>query len=311
MSEAFGRLPSLNALRAFEAASRHLNFRVAAEELGVTQGAVAQQIRGLEAELGMKLFERHPRTLSLTENGRRYAGSVRRAFELLTEATQALRPEPLRLTISVTPTFAAKWLIPRLPAFLATHPDIDLRILATDRLSHFQADAVDLAVRYGRPPFGGGLSAELLFDEVQVAVASPQLIAATGHPAATGTLHGHALLHDAHNAWPQFLERAMPNTSSSSPSSRASTPLLLAAAKNIRFNQTALAIDAAVAGQGLALAHTDFIASDVDAGRLVRLFDTALRTGAGFYIVSPRRQRHAGQVANVRDWLLQQARLTG
>lgn len=305
MTEAFDRLPSLNALRAFEAASRHLNFRVAAEELGVTQGAVAQQIRGLEAELGMKLFERHPRTLSLTENGRRYAGSVRRAFELLTEATQALRPEPLRLTISVTPTFAAKWLIPRLPAFLATHPDIDLRILATDRLSHFQADAVDLAVRYGRPPFGGGLSTELLFDEVQVAVASPQLIAATGHPATTGTLRGHALLHDAHNAWPQFLERAMPHASLPS-----TAQALLSTAKNIRFNQTALAIDAAVAGQGLALAHTDFIAPDVAAGRLVRLFDTELRTGAGFYIVSPRRQRHAGQVANVRDWLLQQARMT-
>ncbi len=158
MTEAIGRLPSLNALRAFEAASRHLNFRIAAEELGVTQGAVAQQVRGLEAELDMKLFERHPRALTLTENGRRYAGSVRRAFDLLTEATQALRPEPLRLTVSVTPTFASKWLIPRLPAFLEAHPDIDLRILATDRLSHFQADAVDLAVRYGRPPFGGDWS---------------------------------------------------------------------------------------------------------------------------------------------------------
>ncbi|VVE41093.1 LysR family transcriptional regulator [Pandoraea iniqua] len=298
MSEAFGRLPSLNALRAFEAASRHLNFRIAAEELGVTQGAVAQQIRGLEAELGMKLFERHPRTLSLTENGRRYSGSVRRAFEVLTEATQALRPEPLRLTISVTPTFASKWLIPRLPAFLATHPDIDLRILATDRLSHFQADAVDLAVRYGRPPFGGGVSVELLFEEVQVAVASPQLLATAGHPGPAGTLHGHALLHDAHNAWPQFLDQAMPKS-------------LPSVAKNIRFNQTALAIDAAVAGQGLALAHTDFVAPDVAAGRLVRLFDTELRTGAGFYIVSPRRQRHAGQVANVRAWLLQETRFTG
>lgn len=295
MTETIGRLPSLNALRAFEAASRHLNFRLAAEALGVTQGAVAQQIRALEAELGMKLFERHPRALSLTENGRRYAGGVRRAFELLTEATQALRPEPLRLTISVTPTFAAKWLVPRLPAFLDTHPDIDLRILATDRLSHFQADAVDLAVRYGRPPFGAGLVVEPLFDEVQIAVASPQVIAASGHPGQAGGLHGHALLHDAHNAWPQFLQRAMPDAP-------------LHAAKNIRFNQTALAIDAALAGQGLALAHQDFVAADIAAGHLIRLFDTALRTGAGFYLVYPRRTRHAAQIANIQGWLLRQAR---
>ncbi|QHE94895.1 transcriptional regulator GcvA [Pandoraea fibrosis] len=289
-----GRLPSLNALRAFEAASRHLNFRLAAEELGVTQGAVAQQIRGLEAALDMKLFERHPRALTLTENGRRYAGGVRRAFEMLAEATQALRPAPLRLTISVTPTLASKWLIPRLPAFLETHPDIDLRILATDRLSHFQADAVDLAVRYGKPPFGSGLAVDLLFEEVQVAVASPQTIAALGHPGETGSLRGHALLHDAHNAWPQFLELAMPQAP-------------MSVAKNVRFNQTALAIDAAVAGQGLALAHTDFIVADVAAGRLIRLFDTELRTGAGFYIVSPRRTRHAGPIADVREWLLREA----
>ncbi|VVE48725.1 LysR family transcriptional regulator [Pandoraea capi] len=294
MTDTPGRLPSLNALRAFEAASRHLNFRLAAEELGVTQGAVAQQVRGLEAELGMKLFERHPRTLSLTENGRRYAGGVRRAFEMLTEVTQALRPEPLRLTISVTPTFASKWLIPRLPAFLETHPDIDLRILATDRLSHFHSDAVDLAVRYGRPPFGGGLVVEPLFEEVQIAVASPGVVADAGHPRETDDLRGHALLHDAHNAWPRFLELALPQAP-------------LSAAKNVRFNQTALAIDAAVAGQGLALAHRDFVATEIAAGRLVRLFDTELRTGAGFYIVYPRRARHAGQIADVHEWLLREA----
>src|SRR3712207_1094044 len=107
------RLPPLNALRAFEVSAQHLNFRLAAEELGVTQGAVAQQVRGREADLGIKLFERLPRTLALTRHGRRYAGQLRRALELMAEATAALRPEPLRLTSSVTPTFAAKWLMPR------------------------------------------------------------------------------------------------------------------------------------------------------------------------------------------------------
>src|SRR5690349_23065185 len=102
------QLPSLNAIRAFEAASRHLSFRLAAEELGVTQGAVAQHVRGLEDHLGVMLFDRLPRTLALTEPGRRYAGTIRRAFELIVEATAAVQPEPLRLQISVTPTFAAK-----------------------------------------------------------------------------------------------------------------------------------------------------------------------------------------------------------
>ena len=120
------QLPSLNAIRAFEAASRHLNFRLAAEELGVTQGAVAQHVRGLEDSLGVRLFDRLPRTLALTEQGRAYAGTVRRAFELIVEATASVRPQPLRLQISVTPTFAAKWLLPRLPDFAVQHPQLDL-----------------------------------------------------------------------------------------------------------------------------------------------------------------------------------------
>ena len=159
MADRVQRLPSLNGLRVFEVVTRHLNFRLAAEELGVTQGAVAQQVRGLEAELGLKLFERHPRTLALTEAGRSYVANIRRAFELISDATEMLRPEPLHLTISVTPTFASKWLIPRLPDFTTSHPDLDLRIEASDRISNFQTDAVDLAVRYGRPPFGPGLNA--------------------------------------------------------------------------------------------------------------------------------------------------------
>jgi LysR family transcriptional regulator, glycine cleavage system transcriptional activator len=132
MSELYARLPPLNALRAFEAASRHLNFRLAAEELGVTQGAVAQHVRGLETVLGLKLFERHPRTLLLTESGRQYCVGVRRSFELLA-ATSALTPQARHVTVSVTPTFAAKWLLSRLPDFTSAYPDIDLRVLATGR----------------------------------------------------------------------------------------------------------------------------------------------------------------------------------
>jgi LysR family transcriptional regulator, glycine cleavage system transcriptional activator len=176
MDDHRGRLPALNALRAFEASARHLNFRLAAEELGVTQGAVAQQVRGLEADLSVRLFDRLPRSLGLTDRGRGYASHLRRAFELMREATAALRPETSKVTISVTPSFASKWLISRLPEFTEAHPDIELRILATESLSNFHSDGVDIAVRQARPPFGPGIVADLLFEQEVVAVCSPSLL---------------------------------------------------------------------------------------------------------------------------------------
>jgi LysR family glycine cleavage system transcriptional activator len=295
MAGSFRRLPSLNGLRVFEVVTRHLNFRVAAEELGVTQGAVAQQIRGLETELGLKLFERLPRTLALTEAGRRYVANIRRAFELISDATDELKPEPLHLTISVTPSFASKWLIPRLLEFTSAHPDIDLRILASDRISNFQTDAVDLAVRYGRPPFGPGLSADLLFEQIIVAVGSPLLVEKLGPPNSGDNLTRYALLHDAHNFWPQYLEAALPQGTA-------------APVKNIRFNQTSLAIEAAVAGQGLALASTFLVEDDIAAGRLLPVLSTELHIGADFYVVSPRKSRHPHSVAAVRSWLASAAK---
>jgi transcriptional regulator, LysR family len=205
MGQGFPTLPPLNALKVFEAVTRHLNFRLAAEELGVTQGAVAQQIRGLESSLGLKLFERLPRTLALTAAGAGYAVSVRQAFELIDEATRALRPEPDHLTLSVTPTFANRWMLPRLPAFTTAWPDIDLRVLASERLVQFHHEGVDLAVRYGRPPFGAGLDATLLFSQSVLAVVSPDLLAGLGDPQVRDSFERYALLHDGHHLWPVFL----------------------------------------------------------------------------------------------------------
>lgn len=290
MPKRAGRLPSLNGLRAFEVAARHLNFRLAAEELGVTQGAVAQQIRGLEAELGLKLFERHPRSLVLTGAGRSYAADIRRAFVLIGEATDTLRPEPQHVTISVTPTFASKWLIPRLADFTAAHPDIDLRIVATDRIVNFQTDAVDLAVRYGRPPFGPGLIAEPLFAQIVVAIASPLLVDRPEALASGEDLARYPLLHDTHNFWPQYLEQAFPERAP-------------AISRNIRFNQTSLAIEAAIAGQGLALASLFFVRDDIKAGRLIQPIPTQLRIDADFHIVAPRKSRHPTPVDRVKSWL--------
>lgn len=297
MISPLGPTPSLNALRAFEAASRHLNFRLAGLELGVTQGAVAQQIRALEAELGLKLFERQPRTLVLTHNGQRYATDVRRAFQMLATATQGLRPEPQHVTVSVTPTFATKWLIPRLADYTRRHPGVDLRILATERLAHFQTEAVDLAVRYGRPPFGPGLAADLLFEECLVAVGSPLLLRRSGAPETVSDIDRYVLLHDSQSAWADYFAHCKPPA----PGAPAPTP------QAIWFNQTTLAIDAALTGQGLALVQKEFVAQDLSAGRLAKAFDEEQCTGAGYYLVAPRRQRAPEAVAGVKAWLLGQA----
>lgn len=291
MDERRGRLPPLNALRAFEAAARHLNFRLAADELGVTQGAVAQHVRGLEADLGIRLFERLPRSLALTDQGRGYAGHLRRAFELMTEATAALRPEPRHLTISVTPTFASKWLIPRLPEFTEAHPDIELRILAAESLSNFQSDGVDIAVRQGRPPFGPGLVADLLFEQEVVAVCGPALLGDPPRLPAPDALERFTLLNDAHDLWPEFIERVLGRPPPAS-------------ARRVRFNQTSLAIDAAIAGQGLAVASRFLVERDLRAGRLVQVFDAAMSGPLDYYVLSPRKARHPKPTAMVRDWLL-------
>jgi LysR family glycine cleavage system transcriptional activator len=284
-------LPSLNAIRAFEAASRHLNFRLAAEELGVTQAAVAQHVRGLEDSFGVMLFDRRPRTLALTEPGRRYASTVRRAFELLVEGTVSVRPEPLRLQISVTPTFAAKWLLPRLPDFTAKHAELDLSIVASERKTSFHGDNIDLAVRYGPPPQGANLSADLLFHEELVAVCSPALLGDTRLPLTADALEHHMLLHDSHGRWPLFIQTVLGHSAAE-------------ASKGVRFNQTALAIDAALGGQGIALASRFFVDRDLEAGRLVNPFQATLDSGTALYVVTPRRPRHAAATAAVRTWLL-------
>ncbi|MCX7355883.1 MAG: LysR substrate-binding domain-containing protein [Alphaproteobacteria bacterium] len=294
MNNPIGRLPPLNALRAFEASARRLSFRAAADELGVTQGAVAQHVRGLEASLGVKLFARLPRTLALTDEGRAYVTHIRRAFELIREATLALRPEPLRLTISITSTFAAKWLLPRLPEFIEANPLIDLRILASESLSNFQSDGVDIAVRQGRLPFGPGLVVDFLFAQEVVAVCSPKLLTNATDALGPAELKNFVLLHDTHNLWPAFMEKALGSTA-------------LPETKSLRFNQTGLAIDAAISGQGIALVSRFLVEPDLSAGRLVQPIAATLRGDLDFHVVTPRKPRQPGPTETVRRWLLSMA----
>ena len=292
------RLPPLNALKAFEASGRHLNFRLAAEEIGVTQGAVAQHVRALEATLNVKLFERQPRGLELTDEGRKYHAPVRRAFELIADATKELRPEQAVLTISVTPSFATKWLVPRLGAFANANPGVDVRVDASQKLANFQSDGIDIAVRQGRPPFGPGLVAELLFPLEVYAVCSPALMSGA-HPLRTADdLEHHVLLHDTHGLWPLFMDGLL--AGKPAPNSR-----------SINFSQTAHAVDAAISGQGVALASDPFVEDELATGRLCRPFAHAVAGEFGFFVVTPRIPRNPTLSQKMRDWLMAESRSDG
>lgn len=277
-------LPPLNALRAFEVSGRRLSFRAAADELGVTQGAVAQQVRALEEHLGLGLFQRHPRGLQLTVSGAAYLAEVTRAFDTLADATGRLLVRPDTVTISVTPTVAAKLLIPRLGDLQAALPDVELRTVATEALSDFERDQVDIAVRLTRPPFAVDLEAQLLFRQDLVAVANPRLVGNMTLPLSSEQLRALPLLHDAQGHWATFLK-----TSSKLPGTV--------------FNQTTLALDAAMAGQGVALACKAFVAMDLAAGRLVQVA-AAGTLGPDFYLVRKRSAPVRQSVEAVWDWCL-------
>jgi LysR family glycine cleavage system transcriptional activator len=277
-------LPPLNALRAFEVSGRRLSLRAAADELGVTQGAVAQQVRALEEHLGLALFQRHPRGLQLTLAGAAYLAEVTRAFDTLADATGRLLVRPDTVTISVTPTVAAKLLIPRLGDLQAALPDVELRTVATEALSDFERDQVDIAVRLTRPPFAADLEAKLLFRQDLVAVASPRLVGNVTLPLSSEQLRALPLLHDAQGHWATFLK-----TSSKLPGAV--------------FNQTTLALDAAMAGQGVALACKAFVAMDLAAGRLVQVAEAGT-LGPDFYLVRKRSAPVRQSVDAVWDWCL-------
>lgn len=284
MTKSRRSLPPLNALRAFEVSGRRLSFRAAADELGVTQGAVAQQVRALEEHLGLALFQRHPRGLQLTVAGAAYLAEVTRAFDTLADATGRLLVRPDTVTISVTPTVAAKLLIPRLGDLQAALPDVELRTVATEALSDFERDQVDIAVRLTRPPFAADLEAKLLFRQDLVAVASPRLVGNMTLPLSSEQLRALPLLHDAQGHWATFLK-----TSSKLPGAV--------------FNQTTLALDAAMAGQGVALACKAFVAMDLAAGRLVQVA-AAGTLGPDFYLVRNRSAPVRQSVEAVWNWCL-------
>lgn len=289
------RLPSLNALKAFEAAARHESFTKAATELHVTQGAVSHQVKGLEDALGLKLFRRERQRLAITEAGCTYLEVVRDAFDRLAAGTERLLERESRgvLTVTTSPNFAAKWLVHRLGGFAATHPGIDLRVSASLHHVDFAREDIDLAVRHGDGHWPG-LSVTKLCDEELFPVCSPRLLEDGGgvsSPAALGRL---TTLHlDDRRDWRKWLEAAgVPD---------------LDIDRGPVFNQASMAIDAAVDGQGVALARTALAAHDLLTGRLVRPFELALKVPYAYWIVCPKATAARPKIATFRDWLLAEA----
>jgi LysR family glycine cleavage system transcriptional activator len=280
-------LPPLNALRAFEVAGRHLNFRAASEELGVTQGAVAQQVRLLEDHLGILLFQRMPRGVMLTPQGETYLLEMTRVFDTLSQATAQLHNRIHAVTISVTPTFATKILIPQLSILKSALPDVELRTIATETTSDFDRDQVDIAVRQTRPPFVSTHETQLLFRQDLVLVASPHLLGQNQLPLTRDQIRELPLLHDAYNHWPKFFGTVgrLPGTV---------------------FNQITLALDAALAGQGVAISCRAFVQADLDTGRLVEICSAGLSAGSDFYLVRKRSSHAREAVDAVWSWAVTQ-----
>jgi LysR family glycine cleavage system transcriptional activator len=289
------RLPSLNALKAFEAAARHESFTKAADELSVTQGAVSHQVKALEAELGVKLFNRERQRLVITDAGREYLIVLRDALDRIALGTERLlqRQSSGVLTVSTSPDFAAKWLVNRLGRFAEEHPNIDLRVSATLHHVDFAREDVDLAVRHGDGSWPG-LDVVRLSSEQLFAVCSPKLLAGRNRLARPSDVLKFPLLHvDDRKDWARWLEAAGVHGAELSHG-----PVL---------NRASLAIDAAIDGQGVALARTTLAATDLIYRRLVRPFAEELRLSKTYWIICPKAATTLPKIVTFRNWLLAEA----
>ncbi|MCB9959048.1 MAG: transcriptional regulator GcvA [Rhodospirillaceae bacterium] len=300
------RLPPLNGLRAFEAAARHLSFKTAADELNVTPAAISQQVRALEAHVGRPLFRRLTRALELTEAGRAGLPALGDGFDRLAEAADAMRGPATTniLTVSVAPSFGAKWLVPRLERFHRAHPEVDVRIDASDALATF-SDGIDVALRYGRGAYRG-LFTELLMPEAAFPVCSPALLE-RGPPLRTpGDLRAHTLLHvqwkmeqESAPTWRMWLRAAGIDD--------------IDTERGLRFGADSMAVEAAAEGHGVALASGALVLGDLKSGRLVRPFppSVAEATVFAYYLVCPGENLKLPKVAAFRAWVREEAAQSG
>jgi len=295
-------LPPLNALKVFEAAARHLSFTKAADELHVTPGAVSQQVKALEEYIGSRLFRRTKRALLLTDAAQASLPILREAFDKLEEASRILtaRGDSKRLTVSVAPSLAAKWLVPRLDRFHERMPDVEVWISADMEVVDFAVDDVDLAIRYGGGRYPG-LETELLMEESILPVCSPRLLTGPRPLKAPQDLVHHPLLHDGSpdqedlgaTNWAMWLKAAGVTD--------------VDAKRGAKFNQSSLVIEAAVAGKGVALAKQAIALADLEAGRLVAPFDLTTPSSFSYYLVHPASKSRNAAVRAFKKWLHEEA----
>ena len=286
------RLPPLNALRAFEASARHLSFTRAAEELFVTQAAISHQIKSLEEHLAIKLFMRKNRSLLLTEEGQSYYLDIKDIFTALHEATEKLLARGAKgaITVSLQPSFAIQWLVPRLNAFNLLHPEIDVRIKAVDQADNSLTEDVDIAIYYGRGRWTN-VMAEKLHTEYLIPVCSPLLMNGKKPLFTVNDLTQHMLLHDtSRRDWKRWFKEV--------------------GVKGVNvnhgpiFSHSSMVLQAAIHGQGIALANSVLAKPDIDAGRLVCPFNDVLVSKNAYYIVSREHQTDLGKIAAFREWML-------
>jgi LysR family glycine cleavage system transcriptional activator len=297
MARPIRRLPSLNALRAFWAAARHGSFAAAATELHVTASAVSLQVRQLEDELGVKLFQRTPKGLVLSAQGAEILPGISDAFSQL--QSTLIKGVALggvqTLTVSVAPSFATKWLLPRLDRFVSQNPDIDVRVLATMDLVDFNNEPIDLAIRYGRGHYPG-LQSDLLMRDSVFPVSSPKLLEDRNASDLASLLRATTLLHDD-----------SPDQDPTCPDWKS---WLRAAGiddvdwqRGPRFNQSNFVLEAAANGLGLALAKASLVQGDLATGRLVQIAATQTQIELAYFLVSPPdRAGHPAAIA-FRQWI--------
>lgn len=297
-------LPPLNALRAFEAAARHLSFTKAAEELNVTPGAVSHQIKALEEMLNVPLFHRLTRSLRLTVAGQAALPTLIQGFDKLAQGVEQLRAhcESGVLTISVSPSFGAMWLMPRLERFRSLHPDIEIRIDGTDRLVDLTRGTADVAIRFG-PGGYSGVRVDHLLTPINTPVCSPALLNGENPLREPDDLRHHTLLHidwsDVETSWRMWLLAAgLPD---------------IEPTRGPHFNLENMAVQAARDGQGVALVADVLVADDVAAGRLVHPFDPGFSRPFNFcyYLLSTIDGADLPKIAAFRDWVLAEARSAG
>lgn len=292
------RLPSLNGLRAFEAAARHLSFTNAASELNVTQTAISHQIRRLEEELGIRLFVRQNRALALTPEARDYLPGVRAAFNDLRLATDRVlrRDNDHVLTVSTLASLAAKWLLPRLSSFQEAHPGIDVRITTSTALVDFRGGDVDAAIRYGRGNWAG-LRADWLTADELFPVCSPALLTGDKPLRCPEDLANQTLLHSSggyDDDWRLWLTAA-------------GLPANISKQPGLTFDLILMTVQAAIDGFGVAMGRTSYVEADIAKGRLVVPFKITLPADAGFYLVSPEAKADSPKLRAFRQWLVASA----